>query len=289
MPCCNKRPPQSAACQVQHGSRDGHLAKPPAGHIFIHSDWGPALDPNHTNSTRRALWLVLPVHPAGRQRETARRINPGTVTVATLSRLDAVQAVEKLDQVLRRNLQALHLQLGEVARHPAYRRLLRVNSGLLPVYTHELGRRLYQEPSIRSMVEVGLDHAGRKAIDAGIRISLHPDQFCVLNSINPATLKNSVDELEYQADILRMMGLARRLASAGRSRQHPRWWAHGRDYRLPPWPRPAVGRRAQPGDGRERRNILRPGRPAAAGGLCRPSSSICITTGSKRRASISGG
>ena len=76
-----------------------------------------------------------------------------------------------------------------MARHPAYRRLLRVNSGLLPVYTHELGRRLYQEPSIRSLVEVGLDHAGRKAIDAGIRISLHPDQFCVLNSINPATLK----------------------------------------------------------------------------------------------------
>jgi len=135
-------------------------------------------------------------------------MNPGTVTVSTLSRLDDIRAVEKLDQVLRRNLQALHLQLGEVARHPAYRRLLRVNSGLLPVYTHELGQRLYRESGIRSLVEAGLDHAGRKARDAGIRISLHPDQFCVLNSVNPATLKNSVDELEYQTDILRMMGLA---------------------------------------------------------------------------------
>jgi UV DNA damage endonuclease len=152
-------------------------------------------------------WCCQYIPPDG-SIATTRRMNPGTVTVSTLSRLDAVQAVEKLDQVLRRNLQALHLQLGEVARHPAYRRLLRVNSGLLPVYTHELGRGLYQEPSIRSLVEAGLDHAGRKAIDAGIRISLHPDQFCVLNSINPATLKNSVDELEYQADILRMMGLA---------------------------------------------------------------------------------
>ena len=114
-------------------------------------------------------WCCQYIPPDGSV-ETARRMNPGTVTVATLSRLDAVRAVEKLDQVLRRNLQALHLQLGEVARHPAYRRLLRVNSGLLPVYTHELGRRLYQEPSIRSLVEAGLDHAGRKAIDAGIRI-----------------------------------------------------------------------------------------------------------------------
>jgi UV DNA damage repair endonuclease len=153
-------------------------------------------------------WCCQFIPPDGNP-ETIKRMNPGTVTVSTLSRLDDVRAVEKLDQVLRRNLQALHLQLGEVARHPAYRRLLRVNSGLLPVYTHELGQRLYKEPSIRSLVETGLDHAGRKARDAGIRISLHPDQFCVLNSANPATLKNSVDELEYQADILRMMGLAR--------------------------------------------------------------------------------
>src|ERR671920_760019 len=66
-PCSNERPTWSAACQVQHGSRDGHLAKPPAGHIFIHSDWGPALDPHHTTPAPRALWLVLPVHPAGRR------------------------------------------------------------------------------------------------------------------------------------------------------------------------------------------------------------------------------
>ena len=152
-------------------------------------------------------WCCQYIPPDG-DAATAKRMNPGTVTVSTLIRLDGARRVEKLDRVLRRNLQALHRQLDEVARHPPYRRLLRVNSGLLPVYTHELGRRLYQEPGIRSLVEAGLDHAGRKAIDAGIRIGLHPDQFCVLNSAHPATLKNSVDELEYHADILRMMGLA---------------------------------------------------------------------------------
>ncbi|UEM02838.1 UV damage endonuclease UvsE [Skermanella rosea] len=151
-------------------------------------------------------WCCQFIPPDG-DAETAKRMNPGTVTVATLSRLEPARAAEKLEHVLRRNLQSLHLQLAEVARHPAYRRLLRINSGLLPVYTHAIGLPLYREPAIRALVENALDHAGRKSREAGIRIGLHPDQFCVLNSANPATLKNSVDELEYHADILRMMGL----------------------------------------------------------------------------------
>ncbi|WP_448207089.1 UV damage endonuclease UvsE [Azospirillum sp. sgz302134] len=157
-------------------------------------------------SVPRLGWCCQFIPPDG-DAKLAQRMNPGTVTVSALSKLNDARAVEKLTDVLRRNIQALHLQLDEVAKHPPYRRLLRVNSGLLPVYTHEIGRRLYQEPSVRALVEAGLTHAGRKANDAGIRIGLHPDQFCVLNSANPATLRNSVDELEYHADILRLMGL----------------------------------------------------------------------------------
>ncbi|EWY41295.1 UV damage repair endonuclease [Skermanella stibiiresistens SB22] len=151
-------------------------------------------------------WCCQYIPPDG-DAETAKRMNPGTVTVATLTKLDGARAAAKLEEVLRRNLQSLHLQLAEVARHPPYRRLLRVNSGLLPVYTHPVGLPLYKEPAIRSLVETALEHAGRKAREAGIRIGLHPDQFCVINSASPATLKNSIDELEYHADILRIMGL----------------------------------------------------------------------------------
>jgi UV DNA damage repair endonuclease len=139
--------------------------------------------------------------------ETARRMNPGTVTVTMLDRLGPARAVEKLLDVLRRNVQALHLQLAEVARHPPRRRLLRLNSGLLPAYTHPVGRPLYREREVAELVEAGFAHAGRKAREAGIRIGLHPDQFCVLNSASPKTLENSVAEMEYHADMLRMMGL----------------------------------------------------------------------------------
>ena len=158
-------------------------------------------------SAARFGWCCQFVPPDG-DAALAKRMNPGTVTIATLSKLSPARAEEKLTEVLRRNLQALHLQLDEVARHPAYRRLLRVNSGLLPAYTHEIGRPLYRQPGVQALVQSGLEHAGRKAIEADIRIGLHPDQYCVLNSANPATLANSVAELEYHADILRMMGLA---------------------------------------------------------------------------------
>ena len=135
-------------------------------------------------------------------------MNQGVVTVTTLSRLDGVRRVEKLLEVLRRNLQSLHLQLAEVARHPPYRRILRVGSGVLPVYSHPIGRSLYQEAEVRALVEAGLAHAGERAHEANIRIGFHPDQYCVLNSANSVTLANSVAEIEYHTDILRMMGLS---------------------------------------------------------------------------------
>lgn len=168
---------------------------------------GAPAGPDGAGGMPRMGWCCQFVPPDG-DPETARRMNPGTVTVTTLSRLGPARAVEKLLDVLGRNIQALTLQLAEVAGRPSHRRLLRINSGLLPAYTHEVGRPLYREPAVRALVESGLDRAGRQAREAGIRLGLHPDQFCVLNSANPTTLGNAVAELEYHADILRLMGLA---------------------------------------------------------------------------------
>ncbi|WP_211112645.1 UV damage endonuclease UvsE [Azospirillum sp. SYSU D00513] len=151
-------------------------------------------------------WCCQYIPPDG-DPAVAKQMNPGTVTISTLSKLEGARRVEKLVEVVRRNLQSLHLQLGEVAGHPPYRRILRVGSGVLPAYSHPIGRPLYEEPEVRALVEAGLGHAGKKAREAGIRIGFHPDQFCVLNSATPATLDNSVAELEYHTDVLRMMGL----------------------------------------------------------------------------------
>lgn len=43
----------------------------------------------------------------------------------------------------------------------------------------------------------------------GIRISMHPGQFTVINTLNESALENSVRELQYHARVLDAMGLAR--------------------------------------------------------------------------------
>ena len=152
-------------------------------------------------------WCCLYVPPDG-DAAAAKRMNPGTVTVTTLAKLGPARAVEKLLEVLRHNMRALHLQLAELGGQPRHRRMLRINSGLLPAYTHPVAWPLYREPEVRAVVEQGLAHAGAKATAADIRLGFHPDQFCVLNSATPATVDSTVAELEYHAEMLRLMGLA---------------------------------------------------------------------------------
>jgi UV DNA damage repair endonuclease len=129
----------------------------------------------------RIGWCCQFLPPDG-DAERARRMNYGTVTIAALSRLDAPRAVAKLIEVVDRNLTALSLQLEELAAGPPHRRMLRIFSGLLPAYTHELGHPLYREPVLRELVEAGLAAAGGVARAHQIRLGFHPEQFCVLNS-----------------------------------------------------------------------------------------------------------
>lgn len=166
-----------------------------------------SLDDSSAAHTPRFGWCCVYVPPDG-DPEAARRMNFGRVTVTALQRLGPAERVAKLLELLCRNIAALEAQLREVAAGPPYRRLLRISSGLLPVYSHPIARPLYQEAQVRETVESGLERAGSIAREAGIRLGFHPDQFCVLNSANPAVLANSVAELDYHAEALGLMGFA---------------------------------------------------------------------------------
>lgn len=48
---------------------------------------------------------------------------------------------------------------------------------------------------------------GKSVLDNDIRITMHPDQFCVLSSDSNDTIKNSIGILKYHAYIFDMMGL----------------------------------------------------------------------------------
>jgi UV DNA damage endonuclease len=83
----------------------------------------------------------------------------------------------------------------------------RVQSGILPLATHPTaGVRLTpldEDGAIRATLERARDAARA----AGIRLSMHPDQFVVPGSPNPAAAASSVAELEHQAEVGQHLGV----------------------------------------------------------------------------------
>jgi UV DNA damage endonuclease len=82
----------------------------------------------------------------------------------------------------------------------------RVNSQILPLATHPItGYNLEQlDPS--GAIAGAFEWAGELARAYDVRLSLHPDQFVVLNSERDAVVRSAVQELELQASVAEMIG-----------------------------------------------------------------------------------
>jgi UV DNA damage endonuclease len=147
------------------------------------------------------------VPPDGDKART-KLMNLTSTTIAALARRDRKEAYGKLLAIVRHNMEALERQLLWVACRPPLERMFRIQSSVLPAYTHEIGRTLYGEPLLRQILERGLARAGEIARTAGVRLSMHPGQFCILATASEAALRNAVEELEYHAEVMGLMGLA---------------------------------------------------------------------------------
>lgn len=82
----------------------------------------------------------------------------------------------------------------------------RMTSQILPLATHpESGYHLGSlDPEGR--IERAFVTAGETARRLGVRLSLHPDQFVVLNSARPAVVESAIGELEHQAAVAELVG-----------------------------------------------------------------------------------
>jgi len=143
---------------------------------------------------------------ANGEAEAARRMNTTTVTMAYLGRLDERAAYDKLASVVAHNLDAITRQIAHVAGRPVLERLHRLSSDLLPGYTHPSCQAFYRDRDLRDLIETKLAAAGELAREHGVRLSMHPGQFCVIASANPSAVANGVAEFEYHADLMRFMG-----------------------------------------------------------------------------------
>ena len=78
----------------------------------------------------------------------------------------------------------------------------RMGSGIVPFGSHPVNTFPWQThfgPEFRAL--------GQYIRAQGLRVSFHPDQFVVLNSLSPEIVQRSIQELVYQGSMLDLMGL----------------------------------------------------------------------------------
>jgi UV DNA damage endonuclease len=118
---------------------------------------------------------------------------------ATTFRL-ASYSEERLIQAVTNNLACLQQILAFNVQHGLH--FFRMSSDLVPFGSHPVNTFNWQEYFAPTFATIG-----QYIKDNGLRISMHPDQFVVLNSPTETIVQNSFAELAYQCAIMDLMGL----------------------------------------------------------------------------------
>lgn len=137
------------------------------------------------------------------------QLNTSTTTITWLDNQPKQKAVDRLWEIMQRNVQVLQRQMLWLAVQKPEHKMFRLTSDLLPAYTHENWMWFYFEPDVQRYLERELIKVGDLARKHDIRLSFHPGQFCVLASDNPSVVENSVAEFEYHCDVIRYMGFGK--------------------------------------------------------------------------------
>ncbi|MGA2160591.1 MAG: UV DNA damage repair endonuclease UvsE [Methanoregula sp.] len=108
------------------------------------------------------------------------------------------------DDRIRNTVQANLSCLEKILEYNVQKGLLflRITSDLVPFASHPVCRFPWQEHFLSVFASLG-----RYIRDHRFRISLHPDQFVLINTPDPDVLSRSTDELIYHAELIGLMGL----------------------------------------------------------------------------------
>jgi UV DNA damage endonuclease len=106
-----------------------------------------------------------------------------------------------LDELYRSNIQVLDGALRYCEQ--AGIRLYRMPSSLFPFADEDIGR------EVLAPFAATLARTGARALERGIRLVMHPDQFVVLSSDSAGVVENSVKILQMHADIMDLLAQPR--------------------------------------------------------------------------------
>jgi len=138
--------------------------------------------------------------------EIQRPLTERGTTVAWLNRQTRDVAEERLWDIMEHNGAAANRLVEYVGGLSHARRMVRLGSNQLPVYTQRDWSYFWKKPDVRKRAEQLYRTVGETSRLLDVRMSMHPGQFTVLASVSDDIVNRSIEEFEYHADIIRWMG-----------------------------------------------------------------------------------
>jgi len=114
--------------------------------------------------------------------------------------------VAVLEERILHNLQITKRIIEHCAENDIYH--YRLSSALFPLMTEPNLRLQLKKLSNYAEIREACEAIGSTAQSLGVSLSIHPDQFNVLASEKPSVVQKTIDELNFHAGVLDMMGLA---------------------------------------------------------------------------------
>ena len=140
--------------------------------------------------------------------EIQRPFNTKATTVRWLNE-HKEEAEEKLDMVVKHNIDSLKRLVAKAGTLPPERRMCRLGSPVLPMATEKTWRYFIESKEMVAYCEKHFAEVGDLARKLDVKVSFHPGQFTVLASETPDIGERSIEEFEYHASMARMMGFGK--------------------------------------------------------------------------------
>jgi UV DNA damage endonuclease len=122
-----------------------------------------------------------------------------SVTAKRLEPMEHAERRRHLFAVARNNLKTLEAVLRWNHRH--HIELFRITSDLIPLATHPVAAQWRWEEDLAEEIAT----CAALARQTGIRLSMHPGQYTVLNAKNPAVVERAVADLTHHARVLDLL------------------------------------------------------------------------------------
>lgn len=137
----------------------------------------------------------------------SRTLNPitssHTISFKNYEKL-GIKGNEKIDSVILNNLKSLEEILKYNLKNDIY--FYRMTSNLIPLATHKCVKYEWI-----NKYESYFKKIGSFIVQNNMRVDLHPDQFCVINSDKKDVVKSSINILKYHQNMLKKFNLSSKL------------------------------------------------------------------------------